>query len=153
MTNEAIPEDAELLVEALAGVQVTTWLSRESWDILVTNRRSIFIRRSKGIGRTIAITATLGPSLGHVFGAFTSGGTPNAKEKEIKESEIEAFRQDAVDFFETPRPQFPDCRVKNPFLSPTQITLGDKIWKFRFTYKQYKRFVAIRDSILSESGD
>ena len=138
MIGEGAPA-AECMKASLTNVQVVTWLSRESWDIVFLESRSLFLRRSKGVAQTIAAGAVWGPLLGGIsIDVFSKHAVES--QKELTPDEIEAMRKGCTDVYEFLHPDFPSCRLKNPFWGSSIIELGEKEWRFRFTKRQLTAF-------------
>ena len=129
----------ERMEGALTNVQVITWVSRESWDIVFLSGRTLFLRRSKGVGQTIAAGLTLGPWLGGLL-VDVIGEHGVQSQKELGADEIEAIKKDCINAYDFLHPEFPPCRLKKPFWGSSIIELGGKRWRFRFTKKQFLTF-------------
>lgn len=107
----------ERMEGALTNVQVITWLSRESWDIVFLLGRTLFLRKSKNVEQTVGIGLALGPLFGGLL-LDKIGGHGVQSQKEISTDEIEAMKKGCIEAYEFMNQDFPPCKMRRPIWAP-----------------------------------
>lgn len=161
--DDSRDDKPECLLGALRGIQVPTLVFREIWDTIFTDRRVVFVRRSRGIMRTI-VGAFFGIGGGLAYEDLATAFFPGKivlalgeqgeiVPKKLDTSLIEAIRKDALESFEFPNPSFPDYKEGHTFfgLGPTRICLGGKSRKFHFMKIELKVFHKLREEVTASA--